>query len=865
MIISNGKLSLVFGYDVINGVLNVPSSVTSITNLPFIDEIKELKKVILPKNIKELGKYVFAGATLEEINLPDGLELMGNNAFNSTNIIEIIIPGSLKIIPEFAFNRCSELKTIVLNEGIESISFDSFSECAIEKIKLPNSLKIIGVNAFNRCKKLRKIEFGEKVEIIADSAFSNTRISVLNLPKSVKVIGENAFGNCFELKQATLNEGLTEIPNSCFSSCEKLESINIPQSVTRIGEYAFCGCAFVNLKLPSGIKEIKCYAFNGCERLEKVELNEGLVQLCEGAFEDCNNLKEVYLPSTLKIIKKDAFNCCTELNKIVFKEGLEEVEEGAFNVCLSLKSITFPNSLKTLNINGMDVEQISFNKNTKIIGEVSNPIFITKDGERFILSRNKINDSSFEFSGSYPSQIIEHWEDRELINRNIKASPFVEEAYKFLFNNLSTSEAKQFVKNHDIKFFAHFFNKYSQRIKLAWNYETETLYKMFYNLGGLEPKQKVKQTTKRGEEKVVEVYPAQKVTEFLCYIVDQSVLGSNSFKIFHEKFKNMTLDGYKPEFTNFLINKNNFLKLYLMMLKENIPSIFSSAYNYFEEIQETNRAHSGSNRKLKPTVEKFVDYFKKDKFAGVNESTKELAQVVGEYYSSQQFFDRAVGILKEKEKSGTGDNILSKPLKEEDVFESVNKMLQNIENLSKSTISILTEIANKEFTFEFLSKADPKNFVLGMLCDCCAHLDGAGYGIMRASIVHPSIQNLVIRNKNGRIIAKSTLYINEKEGYGVCNNVEVADGIEDSKKYVIYSKFRIALDQFANRYNKEHPQNPLKIITVGMSRNDLTDEIEADTKKSPYCYRAISYSKYGIDDNVHDGDSFDDQRIVWER
>ena len=58
----------------------------------------------------------------------------------------------------------------------------------------------------------------------------------------------------------------------------------------------------------------------------------------------------------------------------------------------------------------------------------------------------------------------------------------------------------------------------------------------------------------------------------------------------------------------------------------------------------------------------------------------------------------------------------------------------------------LNEVANDKFTYEFLSKYDPRNFTLGKYCSCCAHLEGVGYGIMRASILHPDCQNLVIKN-----------------------------------------------------------------------------------------------------------------------
>ena len=162
--------------------------------------------------------------------------------------------------------------------------------------------------------------------------------------------------------------------------------------------------------------------------------------------------------------------------------------------------------------------------------------------------------------------------------------------------------------------------------------------------------------------------------------------------------------------------------------------------------------------------------------------------------------------------------------------------------LNKKILGVLIDLSNKQYTFEWLKKSDPVNFILGKLCTCCAHLQGFGYGIMKASIVHPDVQNLVIRNERGDIIAKSTLYINRDQGYGVFNNVEVNDRIPDEDKKIIYAKYKKAVRMFAEQYNKENPQKPLLQINVGMNANDLEALIRKHNKRSSEILKAIDYS-----------------------
>ncbi|MEG1500032.1 MAG: hypothetical protein RR400_03100, partial [Clostridia bacterium] len=183
---------------------------------------------------------------------------------------------------------------------------------------------------------------------------------------------------------------------------------------------------------------------------------------------------------------------------------------------------------------------------------------------------------------------------------------------------------------------------------------------------------------------------------------------------------------------------------------------------------------------------------------------------------------------------------------------------------SKNTVDNLAKIVEKEFTYDWLEKNDPKNFCLGLYCNCCANLAGVGYGIMRSNFVRPDIQNLVIKNKKGTIIAKSTLYVNEKEGYGVFNNVEVSTNVRYEDKEKIYKAYMEGVNAFAEGYNKTHPKTQLRKLSVGMHLNDLNDQISNGNKPSEIL-RGVNFGDYGIPGQKYEGDwSKGEQRLVWE-
>ena len=374
------------------------------------------------------------------------------------------------------------------------------------------------------------------------------------------------------------------------------------------------------------------------------------------------------------------------------------------------------------------------------------------------------------------------------------------------------------------------------------------MYKFLSNIGAIE-----KPIIENGKK----IDYAQKVVGF---ILEKIAKNEANMQTFSKMGVSMENKGFNSEFTEF------FMKYFevLVNLEQKSPGFVANCYNRFEEVQKTNTSNHGEQRQLKPSIEKFIHFFAFEKFDGVTEETKDIATTVSRYFNTQDAFDNAKEIDEERRRKHIKNNILKSPLKESNPFEKIDETSKKIVNKQKETLGIFASIASNEFTYEWLEKNDPQNFILGKLCSCCSHLQGAGYGIMHASIVHPNIQNLVIRNSDGEIVAKSTLFVNKMMGYGVCNNVEVRKDVPPTEKDKIFQKYILGIQEFANQYNKEHRFFKLRQINVGMGFNDLDTQIMDNCKRSRSLFFAIDYAKYGKQFMRHNGDSSLCQYVIWE-
>ena len=238
----------------------------------------DIRRIILPDNITEFGKYAFYGLTLETINIPSSLRKLGKNCFDENRWLSVnplIIPEGVTEIPTQCFQFCYKLKKVVLPSTIKTIGIFAFFDSSVDDMNFPEGLDSIGYLSMH-----------------------GTRLTEVVLPKTIKKIGFEAFGSNSKLKRVVLPEGLTEIPDNFCCSCIELEQTVIPESVTKINKEAFEGCLKLKTNLPPKLKWIGNGAFSSCS-LDSIVFPATMEYIGKEAFEDLEKLKKIYSMSPI--------------------------------------------------------------------------------------------------------------------------------------------------------------------------------------------------------------------------------------------------------------------------------------------------------------------------------------------------------------------------------------------------------------------------------------------------------------------------------------------------------------------------------------------------------------------------------------
>ena len=95
------------------------------------------------------GTLIKYNGDSSEVYIPNGVLKIDNGIFEDANIKKIVFPSTLKEIGDYCFRGCKELSSVHLNEGLESIGDRAFCRCySFSNIVLPESLKRIEECAF---------------------------------------------------------------------------------------------------------------------------------------------------------------------------------------------------------------------------------------------------------------------------------------------------------------------------------------------------------------------------------------------------------------------------------------------------------------------------------------------------------------------------------------------------------------------------------------------------------------------------------------------------------------------------------------------------------------------------------------------
>ena len=436
----------------------------------------------------------------------------------------------------------------------------------------------------------------------------------------------------------------------------------------------------------------------------------------------------------------------------------------------------------------------------------------------------------------------------------------------------------EFLENSEFKSFHSNFGEVINGglLEFATNEEKRDFYKFAKILGCFSTK---KILDKKGKETSVTM--SQKASSVLAKIVNNSSLKVGEF---HRIFDSLSPDGefVDSEFLSFISissKKGYYDNLELLMeLEKEKPGIFEKVMTSFEEAKKCRNSQSKDGLPiLLSWREALTAFYSTKRFSGVTKANSDIAKEFSKYPGiSQDIFDLASSLRKEAIENDVPEHIVGKPIKEDSILASIEKIKNSTETELAKSEELIEDLYKKQFTYEWLSKRAPENGILGSIfCNCCANLKSAYYGrkIAINSITAKDVQNLVVRDNNGEIIGKCTLYANEELRYCVINDFEINDKykktedrrtdafggrysgdlkeesektptekVEDKNRALIFDAFIRGIMKFVEEYNLSHPDEPIEQINVGMGYNKLKKQTEMFEKATELLEVPAEYS-----------------------
>lgn len=357
-----------------DSILVIPDGVTTIDD-DAVDSISELREVVFPASIREIGFESFSWCSyLSKITFLGDAPVIGEEAFYAVHSGVVYYPadnetwtenkrtgygGNLVWVPYtgetapaevVASGVCGDALTWTLDAAGtlmisgEGTMYDYTADTLedrwqgyaqqIKTVIFRDGVLSVGDYALFNCDGLSQVFFSSRVETIGKSAFEDCgSITTLELPYMLTSIGSSAFYLCNSLTDVTLNSNLTSIGSAAFAYCGELTGISIPETVTSIGPDVFEGCNKLSYaNIPEGITSVGRRMFAYCDSLTSIVIPDSVTELGAFAFYDCDNLADVTVGSGLSTIGKSAFQNCLALTTIELPEGLVSIGETAFCV-----------------------------------------------------------------------------------------------------------------------------------------------------------------------------------------------------------------------------------------------------------------------------------------------------------------------------------------------------------------------------------------------------------------------------------------------------------------------------------------------------------------------------------------------------
>lgn len=134
------------------------SNVTSIGDGAFGD-CSRYAPTRLADDLILIGNSAFSNTAIQEVTIPEGITVLNNTFSNCKQLKKVVLPSKLKNIGDGAFANCTMLPEISIPETVENIGRDAFNSCtSLTELTIPSNVKEVGSSFISNCSSLTSIK-----------------------------------------------------------------------------------------------------------------------------------------------------------------------------------------------------------------------------------------------------------------------------------------------------------------------------------------------------------------------------------------------------------------------------------------------------------------------------------------------------------------------------------------------------------------------------------------------------------------------------------------------------------------------------------------------------------------------------------
>lgn len=246
---------------------------------------KTLTSIEIPQTfngnpITAIGNSAFLNlANIKSVIIPDTISEIGNMTFRNTGLSQITIPGSVRNIGNMAFFNCKSLETVYILYGVQTIGDAAFGNCtSLDTVAISPSVKTITNKSFEKSD-------GVEVQGTADSVAGKYTSTITTIKKEKlsddspvvydyeigeddKAIIKGYYGDSLtpEIPNKMSNKETGHIAKEAFKD-KPITDIKLPDTLTTIGVNAFANTKVTVVTIPDNVTAIGKGAFDDTENL----------------------------------------------------------------------------------------------------------------------------------------------------------------------------------------------------------------------------------------------------------------------------------------------------------------------------------------------------------------------------------------------------------------------------------------------------------------------------------------------------------------------------------------------------------------------------------------------------------------------